>query len=171
MLERPQQEEYPEYFQTYISKVPDGDLLQYLNQQRTDMLEFINNLTPQQLSHKYAEDKWTVRQSLSHINDVERIFGFRTLACLRNDTADIPGFEQDDYVANTSMSKKTKKNLADEFQACRNANIHMIISGEDSEWMRKCKINGNDTSARSMAYMIAGHVEHHKRIFEEIYFK
>ena len=171
MLERPQVEEYPEYFKKYIEKVPDGDLLKHLNLQRTEMLEFINNLTPEQLSNKYAEDKWTVRQVLSHINDVERIFGFRALACLRNESGDIPGFEQDDYVSNTSMSNKTKKNLADEFQACRNANIHMFVSAEESEWMRKCKINGNDTSARSMAYMLAGHVEHHKRLFAEKYFK
>lgn len=171
MLERPQVGEYPEYFLKYIQKVPETDLLKYLNHQRTEILEFIESLTPEQLSVKYAEDKWTVRQVLSHMIDVERIFGFRALACLRNDKAEIPGFEEDEYVANTSMSNKTKKRLADEFQACRNANIHLFHSAENSEWMRKCKINGNETSARSIAYMAAGHIEHHKRLFAEKYFK
>ena len=171
MLRRPDVAEYPAYFQKYVEKVPDGDLIEYLEMQRTYLVNFINKLTPEQMSHKYAEDKWTVQQVLSHMNDVERVFGYRTLACLRNDTAELPGFEQDEYVEKTNMSKKTKENLAEEFEALRNANIHLFASADDSEWERSCKISGNVTTARSIVFMIAGHIEHHNRLFAEKYFK
>lgn len=171
MLERPQIGEYPEYFHKYIEKVPKMDLLEYLDHQGSKLFDFILKVSDEKLSHSYAEEKWTVAQVISHINDVERIFGYRALACLRNDKGNIPGFEQDDYVANANMINKTKENLANEFQACRNANIAMLQSAEKSEWLRTCTINGYKTSARAMAYMIAGHVEHHNRIFAEKYFK
>ena len=171
MLQRPELAEYPQYFHKYIEKVPDTDIQEFLNKQLVEQLEFVKNLSAEQMDHKYAEDKWTVRQVLSHINDVERIFGYRALACLRNDSGKIPGFEQDEYVENTNLSNMTKENLADEFHGLRLANIAMIKTADQSEWERICNINGNDTSARSMIYMLAGHVIHHKILFNEKYFK
>lgn len=171
MLQRPEEGEYPVYFHKYIEKVPETDVLEFLNSQLSNQLDYVKNIADDQMDHKYGEDKWTVRQVLSHINDVERIFGYRALACLRNDSGKIPGFEQDDYVANANFSNMSKEVLVEEFQALRMANIAMVKSADQSEWTRKCNINGNDTSARSMIYMLAGHVIHHKILFDEKYFK
>lgn len=169
MLQRPLDNEYPPYFANYISQVPDGNLLEILKDQMTAFLEEIKGLSEEQLAYRYAENKWTMRQVLIHINDVERIFAFRALACLRGDKEQIPGFEQDEYAEITKDSDRSIENLANEFAALRNGNIHLFSSVKDQEWLREATINNNNTSARSMAYMIVGHVEHHRKINKEKY--
>jgi len=169
MLTRPLDSEYPPYFGKYISQVPDGDLIAHLKQQMTEFIEELKNLNEEQMNFSYGEGKWTMRQVLIHINDVERIFGYRALSCLRSDPSLIPGFEQDDYAEITKHSTRSIENLLEEFKGLRLGNIHLFASATDEEWIKHATISGNKTVARSMAYMIFGHVEHHRKINREKY--
>lgn len=169
MLQRPLETEYPSYFANYISQVPDGNLLDLLQSQMTTFLSEIKGLSEDQLAFSYAENKWTLRQVLLHINDVERIFAYRALACLRSDTGNIPGFEQDEYAEVTKSSTRTIENIMDEFEALRKSNIQLFSSTKDDEWLHAATINNNKTTARSMAYMLVGHIEHHRKINKEKY--
>lgn len=164
MLQRPHNSEYPQYFANYIAQVPDGDLLSLLKSQQDEFVEEIKNVTNDQMIHSYAEGKWTLRQVLIHINDVERIFAYRALSCLRGDLSSIPGFEQDDYAEISKDSSRSLENLIEEFLALRTANIHLFATATEEEWIRKATINGGQITARSMAYMIFGHVEHHRKL-------
>ena len=169
MLLRPLENEYPPYFANYIALVPEGNLMDILKNQMTTFLEEIKDLREEQLNFSYAENKWNLRQVLIHINDVERIFGYRALTCLRSEEGNIPGFEQDDYAEITKNSTRSIENLANEFHALRSANIHLFSESTDEEWMYKASISGNITTARSLAYMLIGHVEHHIKINKEKY--
>ncbi len=44
--------------------------------------------------HRYAPDKWSIRQVLSHLNDTERVFSFRALWFARGFDEPLPGFDQ-----------------------------------------------------------------------------
>lgn len=161
MLQRPLPSEHSPYFSKYIEKVPEGELIGLLKSQMERFLGEIKGLTEEQLSFSYAEGKWTLRQVLIHINDVERIFGYRALACLRSDPNSIPGFEQDDYAEITKDSDRSILSLVNEFKALRNANIHLFTNIKEEAWLRMATLSNNKTTARAMAYMIFGHVEHH----------
>ncbi len=169
MLQRPLDTEYPVYFAQYINQVPEGDLISLLKGQMAAFVDEIKDLNEDQLTFSYAEGKWTMRQVLIHINDVERIFAYRALACLRSDPSSIPGFEQDDYAEITKDSDRSIKNLVDEFQALRTANIQLFAAAKGEEWLRTATISGNVTTARSMAYMLYGHVEHHRKLNKKTY--
>ena len=169
MLQKPLENEFPAHFAKYIAQVPDGNLIALLQTQLDTFTEQVKDVKEEQLNYRYAENKWTLRQVLIHVNDVERIFGYRTLTCLRSDPSNIPGFEQDDYADITQGSGRSIKNLVDEFQALRLANIHLFAEAKDEEWLGQATISNNKTSARSMAYMLFGHVEHHRKINEEKY--
>lgn len=169
MLQRPLDSEYPIYFAGYIAQVPEGNLISLLKDQMTAFIDEVKDLNEDQMKFSYAEGKWTMRQVLIHINDVERIFAYRALSCMRSDPSSIPGFEQDDYAEITKDSDRTIENLVSEFEALRTANIHLFSSAKDDEWIRTATISGNETTARSMAYMLCGHVEHHRKINKEKY--
>ena len=169
MLQRPLSTEHAQYFSKYIDQVPEGDVIAHLREQKEQFLNEIKDLTEEQMAYSYAEGKWTMRQVLIHINDVERIFGYRALCCLRNEASSIPGFEQDDYAEITKDSSRSIENLSSEFQALRNANIHLFSTIKDDVWMRTATLSNNNTTARSMAYMLYGHVEHHRKINNEKY--
>ena len=43
----------------------------------------------------YAEGKWTVKQLIAHIIDVERVFNYRILRIARENAPTISGFDHD----------------------------------------------------------------------------
>ncbi|TGU65626.1 DinB family protein, partial [Mesorhizobium sp. M00.F.Ca.ET.186.01.1.1] len=49
MLIRPNWEEYQDYFATYVSQVPEGDLLTILEQQAAQTVEMFAGLTGEQI--------------------------------------------------------------------------------------------------------------------------
>ena len=105
MITRPDISDYPEFQRKYIALVPDN-VMPFLQEQRKMFLDYIDNLTDVQLDHKYAEDKWTIRQVILHIIDTEQVFSYRTLAVSRGDTQNLSGFDQDIYIDNFDYDNK-----------------------------------------------------------------
>ena len=75
----PDTSEFAEYYTKYIDQVPAGDIRQVLNAQLADLASLYLSISDEQSTHRYAPDKWTIRQVVSHINDTERVFSFRAL--------------------------------------------------------------------------------------------
>jgi len=170
MTSVPNDTEYAPYYETYISKVPkDVNILHYLVDQKNSFLEFIKGLSDEQLSLKYAEDKWTVGQVLMHIIETERIFAYRALAFSRNEKTPLPGFDQDVYVANNSVGHLDLEYFWQDFSISRNATVIMFKGFTEEQWLRIGTGSNNPMSVRAGAYIIAGHLNHHIGIFKERY--
>ena len=65
MHTRPAVGDYPEYFQGYIDKLPDGDVLDLLRVRHARMRELLVNAGESKGAFAYAEGKWTVKQLVS----------------------------------------------------------------------------------------------------------
>src|SRR4029079_4755435 len=102
-------EHAPEY-STYLSLVPDGDIIQTLEQQIENSLSVLQNIPSDKANFRYAPDKWSVKELLGHLIDSERIFSYRALSFARNDQTSLPGYEQDDYIREGNFDRR---NLAD----------------------------------------------------------
>jgi hypothetical protein len=89
---RPQTGEYARYYQKYIALAPGGDFLEILESQ------FAQHERDSQGDLRYAPGKWSIEETLGHVNDAERIFSYRMLRTARGDQAPLAGFEQDDYM-------------------------------------------------------------------------
>ena len=92
----PEVTEYATYFDRYVSLVPPGDLFSTLATQPVAGLLF--GLSEERAGFRYADGKWTVKEVLGHVIDTERIMSYRALRVGRNDSTDLPGFEQDPFV-------------------------------------------------------------------------
>ncbi|MGH9842068.1 MAG: DinB family protein [Blastocatellia bacterium] len=168
-MTRPETTEYAPYYEKYIALVADGDIVKTLETQIDATLEVLRSLSEEKGNHRYAPDKWSIKQLVGHLSDTERIFAYRALRIARNDKTPLPGFEQDDFVANADFDSARLAGLADEFAAVRNANIHLLRGFSSEAWLRSGIASENGLSARAAAYIIAGHELYHLDILKTRY--
>ncbi len=166
---RPQAGEYAPYYDRYISLIPGNDVLSALDEQRRHTLLLLSGRTDADGNLRYAPEKWSVKEVLGHINDTERVFAYRALRIARNDQTPIEGFEQDDYVKFGPFANRSLEDLVEDYIGVRRATMSLFRNLDDSAWTRRGTANKNEVTVRALAYIIAGHELHHRRILEEKY--
>ena len=166
---RPQTGEYAAYYEKYVSLISATDIVSALEGQRLAMTQLLGARSEREGNFRYAPDKWTLKEVIGHVADTERVFAYRSLRIARADQTPIEGFEQDDYVRNGAFSERTLADLSEEFAHVRNASLALFRSLPDQAWTRRGVANKNEVSVRALAYIIAGHEVHHRRILEEKY--
>ncbi|MGZ4732824.1 MAG: DinB family protein [Terriglobales bacterium] len=169
VIGRPDSSEYAPYYGKYVSLVPEGDILVTLGRQS---LETVALLAPREAvgDSRYAPGKWSVKESLGHLIDTERVFSYRALRIARNDKTPLAGFEQDDYVKYGPFAQLSLSTLLEEFTLVRKATVALFRALDETAWTRRGVVSNNEVTVRALAYMIAGHELHHRRIFQERYF-
>ncbi|MGH9801725.1 MAG: DinB family protein [Blastocatellia bacterium] len=168
-MTKPQETEYAAYYGKYISLVPDGDIVGTLTKQLSQTLSAWQAVPADKAEHRYAPGKWSTKEMMAHVIDTERIMAYRALRIARGDKTALPGFEQDDFVANTDWSARTIADLADEFEAVRKSSLQLFRNFTDTAWKQVGTASENPISARALAYIIAGHELYHMDILRERY--
>jgi hypothetical protein len=166
---RPESNEYAPYYDKYISLVPEGDIVVTLEKQLPATLALLAR-PESDGEFRYAPGKWSVKESLGHVIDAERVFSYRALRISRNDKTPLAGFEQDEYVKYGPFAHCTLAGLVDELASVRKATVSLFRALDDAAWTRRGTASNNEVTVRALAYMIAGHELHHRRIFQEKYF-
>ncbi len=173
-IARPQAGEYAPYYDRYISLVitqaQGEDILNTLDQQRRQTMLLLSGRDDDDGDFRYAPEKWTAKEVLGHVCDTERIFAYRALRISRADATPLEGFEQDDYVRNGPFAQRPLADLVEDFIAVRRATLSLLRNLDEAAWTRRGIANKNEVSVRALAYIIAGHELHHRRILEEKYF-
>ncbi|HEY6338406.1 MAG TPA: DinB family protein [Candidatus Sulfotelmatobacter sp.] len=170
VIARPQASEYAPYYDRYISLIHDNDILTTLDQQRRQMVQLLSGVSEADGDFRYAPEKWSAKEVLGHVCDTERIFAYRALRISRGDSTPIEGFEQDDYVKNGPFARRPFADAIEDYIAVRRATISLLRSLEEPAWSRRGTANKNEVTVRAIAYLIAGHEVHHRRILEQKYF-
>jgi hypothetical protein len=165
----PEASEYAPYYGGYIAAVAPGDILDTLAQQSAAAEALFAPLTQAQAAHRYAPGKWSVKEVLGHINDGERVFSYRALRISRADRLPLASFNQDAFVAAAGFDSMPLAALADEFVTLRRATLALLKPLTAEAWLRQGIVNQNEVSTRALAWMIAGHAEHHFQILRERY--
>jgi uncharacterized damage-inducible protein DinB len=161
MISRPNATEYADFYGNYISKVPDGDLLNFMDLQPAEFDGLLDDLTDAQATQPPAPGKWSVKQVLGHLCDTERVHSYRVLRFARGDKKELQGFEQDDYVAAANSNSRSTTELLAELKTIRKATLALLESLTTADSERTGVANGKSISVRAMAYVIAGHAQHH----------
>jgi uncharacterized damage-inducible protein DinB len=169
-IPRPEPCEYAPYYDRYISLVRGSDILTTLESQRRQMLLLLSCRGDSEGDFRYAPDKWSAKEVLGHVCDSERIFAYRALRISRGDRTPIEGFEQDDYVRNGPFQSRPLAELIEDYIAVRHATLTLFRNLDEQASLRQGIANKNEVSVRAIAYLIAGHELHHRRILEEKYF-
>jgi DinB superfamily len=168
---RPQTGEYASYFERYISLVPGNDILAAFEEQSRQMLLLFSGRTDTDGDFRYAPEKWTLKEVLGHMNDTERIMGYRALRIARGDATPMEGFEQDDYVRNGPWGQRPLTDAIEDYVAIRRATVSLFRNLDEPAWTRRGVANKHEVTVRALAYTIAGHELHHRKILEEKYLR
>jgi hypothetical protein len=161
--------EYAPYYNTYISLVGGHDILDSLERLGKMAAAFYSTLSEAQAGLRYAPGKWSIREVLGHVIDTERIMTYRALRFSRNDTANLPGFEQEDYVQFGPYANCKLADLVAEFSCVRQASLYFFGRLDETAWMRTGTADNKQITVRSLAYIVAGHEQHHRKIVQERY--
>lgn len=166
---RPVEGEYAPYYGRYISLVPDGDIVGTLEQQFESTLTLLRGIDESRANHRYAPDKWSIKELVGHLIDAERIFAYRALCFARKDNTPIAGFEQDDYVAVADFDKRTFTDLISEFEYVRKSNVLLFRSFDPEALSSRGTASDSEISVRALLYSIAGHELHHMQVLKSRY--
>jgi uncharacterized damage-inducible protein DinB len=168
-VSRPAADEYNAYYDRYITKVPDGDIVQQLASQVSSTIELLESIPESKGDYRYAEGKWSLKESVLHVIDAERIFAYRALRIARGDKTPLPGFEQDDYVKFSRGAERTLHDIAEELGQVRQASVALFKHLDEEAMSRRGTASNNPVTPRALAYIIAGHERHHVQILRERY--
>lgn len=169
-MNKPTKEEYKPYFEQYIDLVTDDNYFKAFKANTQEVVTTLKGLPIEKHDYAYAEDKWTVKQLVMHIIDVERIFAYRMLVILRNDSSTtLQGFDEDDYADNAKANNRTLASVIEEFEAVRKSTYLLLADLDDLQSKLFKSISGTNTSVRAISYTILGHAKHHLNILEERY--
>ncbi len=161
--------EYGEYYKTYIELVQTDSLLDELNSSASDLCILLIDLSVKQSEYRYAPGKWTIKELVQHLIDTEKIFIYRALRFVRNDSQELLGYDHDEYVEQSKVNNRSIRNLLEELQLQRKLTIQ-FFKHLDQDDLTKCgKANGYNLSVRAIGYIQIGHVLHHTKIIKERY--
>src|ERR1700761_1817525 len=91
---RPQHNEAASYYFTYIDQVAGENALAVIESQLDECLELLLTISEDKSLHRYAAEKWSIRQVLNHLSDTERAFTFRALWVARGFDSPLPSYDQ-----------------------------------------------------------------------------
>ena len=168
---RPEPTEHVPYYARYIALVPESDAIPALENQLADALALLRSLPESKGDHRYGPDKWTIKEVVGHVIDAERVFAYRAMRFARQDSTELPGFDENHYVPAAESGRRALADLSTEWELVRRSNVLMFRGLPPGAWLRRGLANQSPISVRALAFIIAGHGRHHMGILRERYLK
>jgi hypothetical protein len=169
MTGAPDRTEASEYYFGYIEKVASTDICGILAAQQGETLGFLGGISDEASLHRYAPDKWSIREVVGHVNDAERLFVSRAFWFARGFDTPLPSFDQHVAVAAAGADARSWNSHVQEFHAVREATLTFFRGLPSEAWSRRGIASDNPFTVRALAFIAAGHVIHHSQILRERY--
>ena len=84
----------------------------------------------------------------------------------RGDGKELHGFEQDDYVREAGSDARKLEDLLSELENIRKSTLALFSSLPATTEMRSGVANGKPVTVRALAYIVAGHAQHHYELLK-----
>src|SRR5712691_10512171 len=168
-MNRPLESEYAPYYQSYVARVSEEEILPVLRAQLDQLDVLLGPVTPDRETYAYAEGKWSIRELIGHLIDAERVFGYRAFCIARGESRNLPGFDQNEYMLSAPYNQIDLEDLLSELRLVRLSNIAMLRNLDEQAWLRMGTANDAQVSVRALAFIMAGHVRHHMGVLRERY--
>lgn len=169
MIARPQNTEVAPYYFTYINQVAGDDPIAAIENQLAESQALFAKVSEEKSLHRYAPDKWSIRQVLNHVTDTERAFAFRALWFARGFDAPLPSYDQNIAATGADADRISWAAHVEEFRVVRLSTISLFKNMPSQAWTRSGIASGNPFTVRALAYIIPGHLAHHITLLRERY--
>ena len=159
-ISRPNSLAQDAYYTPYINTVVGDNLLESLKAVEKATESFYQQLSLEKVTLKPSADIWSAKQVLHHISDCERILAYRFLRLNRGDTSPTLGFDRILFAENENPNLSITE-LLEEYKAVREASIQLIKNSNPEFLDITSTYKGTILSPRILAWLIAGHNQHH----------
>ncbi len=170
MEKRPERNEYDPFFARYIDLVPNRNIADILEEQMADTTNRLNEVSEQQGLYKYDHNKWTVKEVIGHLTDGERLLGQILFQIARGEEVDFQGVNWSLYIQLGDFNNQSMQMLIDQNRAVRSSTVALLRSFNEEAWGRKGIAIQSDITVRALAWILAGHELHHRKVLEKYYF-
>lgn len=168
-MPKPIEGSFPPYFATYINKVTEDNVTDAFRNQQGVVDSFFDNITEEKANTAYAPGKWTLKELLQHLIDTERIFAYRSLCIARKEMNSLPGFDENEYAANSQANNRSWKSLLEEFKLVRRS-TEMLFDSFNQEMINQSGFsNNNRVTVNALGFITVGHLVHHIGVIKERY--
>ena len=168
-MSKPQKGEFPPFFEGYINSVEVESAAALIPNYGKLLESFYTGLPDSKADYAYAAGKWTLKDLLQHIVDTERIMSYRLLRIVRKDETPLASFDENSYAANAMAASRSFASIKEEFLAVRKSTDLLLQSLQNEQLASKGVASGNSITANAIAFIIFGHMLHHKSIIETRY--
>jgi hypothetical protein len=170
-MPKPVEGTFPPYFANYIDKVVEDNVADAFHNQQVVVNTFFDGIGEDKTNEPYAPGKWTLKELLQHIIDAERIFAYRSLCIARKEMNSLPGFDENDYVANSQANSRSWISLVDEFKLVRRC-TEMLFDSFNQEMIDQSGFSNNSrVTVNALGFITVGHLAHHIGVIKERYLK
>lgn len=151
----------PAYAAYFFDLIESDDLFAEFEKSKELTLDVFKLITPELENYAYQPGKWTVKEVLRHIIDMERVFADRAFRFSRLDDTPQPGVEENDYAANAKQDHIKLSDLQEEYLAVRNSTVWVYRNMEDEKLNFKGLANDQPYTAMTLGFGCIGHNIHH----------
>jgi hypothetical protein len=166
---RPEVDEIPSHYVDYIKRVPEVDPVVVCAAQIEDTATLLRGLSDTNAMYRYGRGKWSVKEVVGHLADVERVMAYRALRIARGDTTPLPSFDENAYVPAAKFDSRSLADLVGELRTVRAATLALLRTFDADAWRRRGTASGKPVSVRALAFMIPGHERHHVEVLKTRY--
>lgn len=168
-MSRPDLSQVPQWYHGYVNQTQEDDPLTAIRHNSERASSFLRSIPETKWSHRYAENKWSIKEMVQHIIDTERVFAYRALCFARQEKASLPGFSENDYAAASKGDNRKVDDLITEFETVRKSIEQLFASFDDEQLAAVGIANNNQVSVNAIGFIIPGHMQHHLNILQERY--
>jgi hypothetical protein len=118
---------------------------------------------------RYAPDKWSVRETIGHLADCERVLSYRLLRALRGDLTELAGFDQVGYVSSGRFESRSLSSVVEDLGAVRAATAALVRGAAPEDFAFRLRVGRGTITGAALAYLIAGHERHHQQLLRTRY--
>ena len=166
---RPKPDEIPSHYVGYIKRVPELDPVMVCAEQVEQTAALLRGISDADAMYRYGRGKWSIKEVVGHLTDVERIMAYRALRIARGDTTPLPSFDENAYVPVARFDSRSLADLVGELRTTRAATLALLRTFDADAWLRRGTASGKPVSVRALGYMIPGHERHHLEILRTRY--
>ncbi len=167
----PERSEAAPYYFGYIDRIKSADVVAVLERQIAEALPRLRAVSEERSLHRYEPGKWSIREVLGHVSDAERVFLYRALWFARGFDSPLPSFEEKTAVVAARSDEVPWSRHVEELHAVREATVAFFKNLPAEGWMRRGTASEKPFTTRALAYVIAGHLDHHLAVLQDRYLR
>ena len=157
------------FFKRYLERVQGSDLEVLLHSSRELVRQSLADISEEKSDYRYLPEKWSIKQVMSHVIDVERVMAFRALWFGRGGTDQLKGFDDVEWEAAAITSGYPFNEIISIYLTTRENTIGIMKSLSAESLARKGTASDVEFSVDSLFRVIIGHEQHHMQILKERY--